>query len=192
MLKRHPGSICTALCLRLGPDGVTLAIGGHPLPVYLDGTGARLVGEYGPLLGAFEGAEWRDIALEFAAGGTLVIYTDGVTDAVGAEGERYGLRRFQATLDRCRDMSARGVIDGLTEALRGFQVGEHADDTAALALRRLPADVPDDRRGSPEEDRAEALATSPQIGADSENGQTKQVRDQGARRPAERDPLRLG
>ena len=68
---------------------------------------------------------------------TLVSYTDGVTDAVGEEGGRYGLARLQQTLDRCRDCSAAHVIETLMKALEDFQVGAHADDTAVLALRRL-------------------------------------------------------
>jgi PAS domain S-box-containing protein len=148
MLKRQRGAVCTALCLRLDEDGVTLAVGGHPLPVLLDGDGARDVGEYGPLLGAFKNAEWSDMALELDDGGTLVMYTDGVTDAVGGEGERFGLGRLQAALNRCRHMSASQVIKNLAAAVEQFRVGEHADDMAALVLRRVPAGASAQRRGS--------------------------------------------
>ncbi len=139
-LKRQRGAICTALCLRLDDDGITLAVGGHPLPVQLDGAGARQVGEYGPLLGAFEKAEWSDVALELEDGGTLVMHTDGVTDAVGSDGQRYGVGRLHATLDRCREMSARQIIENLAAAVEQFQVGEYADDMAALALQRVPTE----------------------------------------------------
>jgi PAS domain S-box-containing protein len=136
--KQRRRSMCTALCLRLEPDRVTLAIGGHPLPFHMDESGTRQIGEYGLLLGAFEDVGWQDIVLELAPESTLVIYTDGVTDAVGDAGERYGPKRLQAALDRCRELSASGVIESLAAALGQFQVGEHADDTAVLALRRIP------------------------------------------------------
>lgn len=153
MLKsHHADAMCTALVLRLQDDRVTLAIGGHPLPIYLDASGARQIGEPGPLLGALDSAEWRDCTLELAPQCTLLLYTDGVTDAVGEERERYGLTRLQATLDRCRELPASRVTETLIEALRQFQVGEHADDTAVLALRRLPAAQPD---------AAPQLATAP-------------------------------
>jgi serine phosphatase RsbU (regulator of sigma subunit) len=149
MLKKQPGrSICTALCLRLEEDRATLAAGGHPLPFLIDEDGTRQIGEYGPLLGAFKDVAWEQIAFALAPGSTLVIYTDGVTDAVGEGGERYGLARLRATLERSGELSAAGVIDRLTGALREFQIGEHADDIAALALRRLS---PEDGGGQTEE-----------------------------------------
>ena len=94
----------------------------------------------GPLLGGFEEVEWHDVVLELEPGNTLLVYTDGVTDAVGNEGERYGLRRLQATLDQCRHLPASQVIESVMTGLSEFQTGQHADDTAALALRRLAAD----------------------------------------------------
>jgi PAS domain S-box-containing protein len=136
--KQSRRPICTAVCVRLEDDRATLAIGGHPLPIRIDSTGARQIGEYGTLLGAFDRAEWRDITLELAAGTTLVLYTDGVSDAIGPDGERYGLGRIREMLDRCQGLSPSDVIKTVTDALGQFQIGEHADDIAALALRRLP------------------------------------------------------
>jgi PAS domain S-box-containing protein len=135
--RRRP--ICTAICLRLEGDQLDLAIGGHPLPIEVGPAGAQAVGEFGFILGAFDGAEWHDTRLELAPGHTLVLFTDGVTDAVGRDGGRYGFSRLRATLDECRQLPAGELIDALGHALRSFQAGEHADDTAALALRRQPA-----------------------------------------------------
>ena len=138
ILKKQPErSICTAICLRVDQDRVTLSIGGHPLPIQITPGGVSQIGTFGPLLGAFEDVAWHDVVLDLAPESKLVIYTDGVTDALGDDGERYGLRRLQATLDRCRDLSAPQIIATLTDALQQFQVGEHADDTAALVLRRV-------------------------------------------------------
>jgi serine phosphatase RsbU (regulator of sigma subunit) len=137
MLKKQTErSICTAICIRLDESRVTLAIGGHPLPIHITADGARQVGGFGPLLGAFGDAEWQDVELELAPDSTLVVYTDGVTDAVGSEGERYGLGRLQAILDGCRDLSPGEIIERLTGAIAKFRVREDADDTAALVLRR--------------------------------------------------------
>jgi serine phosphatase RsbU (regulator of sigma subunit) len=158
--KQRERSICTALCLRLQDEQMTLAIGGHPLPISIDTNGARQIGKYGSLLGAFDGVEWQDIVVEFAPATTLVMYTDGVTDAIGGDGERYGVRRLQTTLDRCRQLSAPEVIECLTSAIGEFQAGKHADDTAVLALRRLSADAPRTREAR-ETNQTETLATSP-------------------------------
>jgi serine phosphatase RsbU (regulator of sigma subunit) len=143
----------------LDEDEVTFAVGGHPLPVLITSDGARQVGEFGPLLGGLEGVQWRDVVLDLAPEAKLVVYTDGITDAVGADRERYGLHRLQATLDRCHGISAAEVIETLTAALRQFQVGEHADDTAAVVLGRRSSDVQSSHSEEPSEARpSEELA----------------------------------
>ncbi|HZE04107.1 MAG TPA: SpoIIE family protein phosphatase, partial [Solirubrobacteraceae bacterium] len=143
VLKKHSvRSICTALCLRLDASGITLAVGGHPLPLRVGPRGAETVGDHGPLLGAFPDADWQDVAVELEAGCTLLAYTDGVTDAVGPDGGRYGLQRLCATLADCHAVSAGEMIEALRRALSEFQTRQNADDTAALALRRLTPNEP--------------------------------------------------
>jgi PAS domain S-box-containing protein len=141
ILKRQrTTSICTALCIRIEKTRAVIAVGGHPLALHISKSGVRPLGAYGPLLGAFAEAVWEDHTVELAPGSTLLAYTDGVTDAIGEGGARYGTTRLQETLTRCRDRSAAAVIDSLTTALADFQVGAHADDTAALAVHRKMAD----------------------------------------------------
>ena len=144
--KQQTLSMCTALCLRLQANRATLAVGGHPLPLRLTAEGIEPVGEFGPLLGGFEDASWSEHTVELAPGSTLVAYTDGVTDAVGEDGSRYGSARLQATLSRYTERSAADVVNGLMNALDEFQTGGHADDTAVLVLKRLMANAP---AGSP-------------------------------------------
>lgn len=139
-LKQRPTlSVCTALCLRLEGDQATLAVGGHPLPLYLARQQVTTVGEHGPLLGAFSEAAWHDVTIELEAGSTLFAYTDGITDAVDEARSRFGLDRL---CDALRDVSGRPateVVEFLTGALADFQTGAHADDTAAIVLQRLPS-----------------------------------------------------
>jgi sigma-B regulation protein RsbU (phosphoserine phosphatase) len=134
--KQRARSICTALCMRLFEDRALLAAGGHPLPLHVSSRGVGRVGEHGPLLGGFTDVSWHDTTVELEPDSILVAYTDGVTDAIGADGTRYGLQRLCDTLARFRGRSATEVIEGLTVALGEFQIGAHADDTAALVLRR--------------------------------------------------------
>jgi phosphoserine phosphatase RsbU/P len=137
-LKQRPTlSVCTVLCLRLEHHRVTLAVGGHPLPLHISGQRITEIGAHRPLLGAFSDVTWRDIELELDAGSTLVAYTDGMTDAMDHEGGRFGLGRLRAALSDVGDRTAAEVIECLTGALADFQTGAHADDTAAIALHRL-------------------------------------------------------
>jgi PAS domain S-box-containing protein len=159
--KQDKSSTCTAILLRLDEDGATLAMGGHPLPIRITSVGAEQVGDFGPMIGAFEGVAWRDTVLALPPGSTLVMYTDGVTDALGTDGERYGQFRLRDTLDVCRDLSASKVVKRLNDALASFQVGDHADDTAILALRHIPdADQSLSDRGAHLSHATKALAGS--------------------------------
>jgi PAS domain S-box-containing protein len=139
-LKQQPSlSLCTALCLRLRGDQVTLAVGGHPLPLYLSEGGVESVGEHGPLLGGFEGVGWHDLSFTLGPESIFVTYTDGVTDALGKDGVRFGLSRLRETVATCKQCSADGVVAKLRQAVSEFQIGSPVDDMAALVLHRCPS-----------------------------------------------------
>jgi serine phosphatase RsbU (regulator of sigma subunit) len=147
-LKRGPSvSICTALCLRFSEGRGTIAAGGHPLPLCLSAQGVRQVGRPGTLLGAFDQVHWPEATFAVQRGETLVAFTDGVTDTVGANAERFGLGRLQAILDEVGDERPTVIRQRLVATLEEFQVGEQADDTAAVFMRftgtRPPAAVPE-------------------------------------------------
>ncbi len=137
-LKGRPVlSVCTALCLRLKDDRLTLATGGHPWPLHITSQGVREVGGHGPLLGGFADAGWQDHTLDLEPGGTLLLYSDGVTDARDAQGERFGAERLHGLLEDLRERPAAEILAGLTRKLDEFQGPIHADDMAVLALHRL-------------------------------------------------------
>jgi PAS domain S-box-containing protein len=128
-------SLCTALCLRISPGGATLSVGGHPLPLRIGGRGVDEVGEHGTLLGALARTRWPEHQVELQPGETLVAFTDGVTDAVGKHGERWGSERLEQALGRMQDLPPAEIRRGLLDALDEFQVGAQADDTAVVVMR---------------------------------------------------------
>ncbi len=139
-------SLCSLLCLLIRGGHVTISSAGHPLPLVIGGGSVKPVGRSGPLLGAFPGVRWLQTSVELAAGESLVLYTDGVTDTVGAD-DRFGERRLRELLGRCRESSPGELLATLDRELTAFQVGAQADDTAALALRRDPSTDREDPRG---------------------------------------------
>ena len=68
-------------------------------------------------------------------GETLVAITDGVTDAVGADGERFGMERLQKVLIETKNEAPTVICRRLAASLEGFQVGAQADDTAVVLMR---------------------------------------------------------
>ncbi len=135
-LRRRPSiSLCTALCLRLSREGATLAVGGHPLPLRVGEGGVEEVGEHGTLLGALQPTRWPESEIALRAGETLVAFTDGVTDALGEDGERWGTERLRESLAAAADAAPAALRTRLVQALEEFQVGAQADDTAVVIMR---------------------------------------------------------
>jgi serine phosphatase RsbU (regulator of sigma subunit) len=135
-LRRRPAlSVCTALCLRISANRTTLAAGGHPLPLLLSDAGVAEVGRPGTLLGAFAIVNRPETSFLMQPGETLVAITDGVTDTVGKNGERFGIERLQQALATLQDRSPGAVRGAMLAALEDFQVGPQADDTAIVVMR---------------------------------------------------------
>jgi PAS domain S-box-containing protein len=129
--------LCSALCLRLSAEGAEISSAGHPSPLIIRSDGRlREIAATGPILGAWSGSSWRDYPLAVGPEETLLIYTDGVTDARG-EHERFGMRRLRRVLRAHATNSPAGLLDELGAVLDRFQDQARADDTAILALRRV-------------------------------------------------------
>jgi serine phosphatase RsbU (regulator of sigma subunit) len=137
-LRDQPAmSLCTIALLLLHRDEAgELALSalscGHPLPVLVrDGEPVEL-GAPGPLTGAFDDPEWPVVTVRLMEGDTVILYTDGVLDTVGAEGRFGGERLLELLAAGAGD--PRVLIERVDAALSEFQVGTQSDDTAIVAL----------------------------------------------------------
>jgi PAS domain S-box-containing protein len=126
---------CTAMCARISGASGVLALGGHPPPLHLSEHGVRELGRFGTLLGGFSNVNWPEVEFEMQPGETLVAITDGVTDAVGANDERYGAERLSELLAEVREQPPAEIRRRLLAALDEFQEGPQADDTAVVIMR---------------------------------------------------------
>jgi PAS domain S-box-containing protein len=140
MLQQSDGSdrYCTIACAHLDlstpPGRVTVACGGHPLPLLVraDGT-TEEVGIPGTLLGLVPSPDLNDHSTDLRAGDTLLLYTDGLTEA-GAPSRVWSPEDLEAAArDAARD-SVAATVDRLVEAAIG-SLPAVRDDVAVLALR---------------------------------------------------------
>ena len=138
LLARAKSSLCTAACAVLreveGEAQAGIICAGHPLPLRVRGGDAEYVGEFGPMLGAFEEETWEPATLPLRPGDILVLYSDGVLDATGPE-DRFGPDRLQRALTGAE--SAHDAVARIRRALGDFEVGMQADDTAVLSVEWL-------------------------------------------------------
>ncbi len=102
---------------------------GHlpPLLLRADGRVERLEGT-ATVLGLFEKWECSVAGLQIAAGDTLILYTDGVTEAENAAGEQFGESRLVEAMRARRDLPVASLLESIVVAVQEFSPGEQADD----------------------------------------------------------------
>jgi serine phosphatase RsbU (regulator of sigma subunit) len=88
-------------------------------------------------LGPQEYYKAEDAEIFMAPGEILLLYTDGVTEAMDASGEEYGEERLAESLDRHSATPFGRLLEGLLRDLSAFCGSQpQADDITMLALRR--------------------------------------------------------
>jgi sigma-B regulation protein RsbU (phosphoserine phosphatase) len=125
---------CGILDIRTGQ--VDYSNGGHNLPYYLRPDGVSpLENAGGRALGLVERSPYSGGRMILGPGEGLLLYTDGVTEAMDPSETLYSDQRLERFLDRNRGSSPRQVISDLIRDVRQF-AGEapQSDDITALAL----------------------------------------------------------
>lgn len=93
----------------------------------------------GPPLGLLPVSTYQAHATEVGPGDLLIIYTDGITEAVDGDDEEFGLDRLVAVASRHRAAPLIELRGEIERALDEFVDGvPYADDRTMLFLRRLP------------------------------------------------------
>jgi sigma-B regulation protein RsbU (phosphoserine phosphatase) len=135
------GQYATLVCGRAqaGGDGVfgniELFNAGHLPVIAVQQDGVRLLESTGFPLGMFREASFTSAPLQMGGGDMLFLYTDGLTEAQGDDGE-YGIDRVANLVGRQAAHCAAGVISACLEDLRGFAgANPGLDDVTLLAIR---------------------------------------------------------
>ncbi|ANH38841.1 Phosphoserine phosphatase RsbU [Nocardioides dokdonensis FR1436] len=129
--------LATAVCGRLQRHGddldVVLAGAGHPDSLVLRATGGveAIAGE-GVALGLIADADFPAATTTLHRGDSLVLYTDGVTEARGVT-DFFGQDRLESVLAAVAGMSAAAVVEAVALAVSDH-LGERAHDDIALLV----------------------------------------------------------
>ena len=139
----------TMVALRLHPDGrVEMANAGHPRPLLADSRGVRPVEGSGLPLGLFAGAEYASRELRLGDADTLLLYTDGWTEATApastSDGEtccdeEYGIGRAAAALRRAARSAPSDVLAALRADLASYLGAVPVQDDITLLVARRSA-----------------------------------------------------
>jgi sigma-B regulation protein RsbU (phosphoserine phosphatase) len=114
---------------------------GHELPLIWDASGLPLarVRANGQPLGLLPDPAIDVQTLRLPPGGTLLLFSDGVTEATNAQGGFFGLDSVQATVQAYPGMPAQQLCDQLVDTLTAYRgTAPQADDITLLAVRAAP------------------------------------------------------
>ena len=111
---------------------------GHEVPVILNGDGVKeLLGPTGTAAGLFPGDKFRVDMAKLDAGDSLVVYTDGISEAVNRKGQQFTSKRLLELLGNSKG-SAKEGLDEAVKKFREFTEGvEQFDDITLLKVKRM-------------------------------------------------------
>jgi phosphoserine phosphatase RsbU/P len=111
---------------------------GHNPPfLYTDGDGPLSLQTGGVVLGFLEEAEFDESTVPLQPGDLLVIYSDGITEAMNAGEEEFEEERLQSIIREHRDAPSDTIIEKIIEAVEMHADGApQADDMTLVVIRR--------------------------------------------------------
>lgn len=136
----RPGAFVTLFygILDASTHRVHSANAGHNRPLLLRADGAVERLEHGGLvLGALAGSAYEEAVHTLGPGDVLLVYSDGLTEAMDDAREEFGEARTMEVLRAHRDASAAALVDALVAAVRTHAGGvPQSDDITLLVVKR--------------------------------------------------------
>lgn len=130
----------TMVLASLTPEGqLTYCNAGHNPPFLLSKGTARRLTTGGLICGLFPMATYEEETLQLEPGDLLVIFSDGISEALNAAGDEFGDDRILACLQQVTGQEVQAVLDSLVATVREFASGTlQSDDMTAVVLRYQP------------------------------------------------------
>ena len=129
----------TAMYGRLAPSGeLVYCSAGHNAALVNGAAGLRRLEADGMPVGLFDFAAYESSCVTLGPGDTVVLYSDGVTEAHNVAGEEFGEERLVSVLQAHYGSSASDILTRIIDAVQAFAHGaEQYDDVTALVVRYL-------------------------------------------------------
>jgi serine phosphatase RsbU (regulator of sigma subunit) len=115
---------------------MTYAIAGHPAPLWRTrrhGDVHALEGS-GHMIGIMRDATFEERTVQLAPGDVVLFFSDGLLDAPGRGGARFGRERIASVLDETRDRPIAGAVAAIDSVLQAFATGPGGDDVTIVGV----------------------------------------------------------
>ena len=135
------GFFCTAFYLRIDESTGTFDYAGvgHPTAIIVGPEGTRLLESEPGLLGIGMATDTQTRSESLKPGESILLYTDGLPDAMDPSDKSFGEDRIRALLEEHRDAEPSAILDRIKEAIaRHVEPGQPHDDINLILIQNLP------------------------------------------------------
>ena len=113
---------------------------GHNPPLVIGSGSVRRLERGGPIVGLFESATYEEERLRLNPGDWLIIFSDGISEAMSATGDEYGEARIIDCVQSHKALDPPRLLEALFADVRDFTRGApQSDDITAMVLRYGPS-----------------------------------------------------
>lgn len=107
---------------------------GHPYPILVSSGLVRTLDQGGAVLGVFPAWTYQDSSVNLSSGDRLLLFTDGITEAAGADGDEFGMEKVAAFAKTHAANSAAKINQQLLAQVTEFCGAQFQDDATLLVL----------------------------------------------------------
>jgi serine phosphatase RsbU (regulator of sigma subunit) len=117
---------------------LTYCNAGHNPPFILGTAGVRRLEDGGPVVGLLEFAPYSQDTVRLDPGDIIVIFSDGVSEALNAAGEEFGDARLEAVAREAQTETSGQMVERIVASVREFTRGApQSDDITVMVIRYL-------------------------------------------------------
>ena len=133
-----PTHYATLVCGKTDPSGlVEICNAGHLPPMLFHEGRVRQIEATGLPMGIFCNEHFTVNRLQLEKGDTLLLYTDGFSEALNGAGSEYGAERLTRLLTDNQDLQPRSLLDACVSDWLSFADGRRTnDDVTLMAIQR--------------------------------------------------------
>ncbi len=133
------GDFATLFCARLNPEHTRLTYCncGHEPALLIRGEEVTSLAEGGIVLGIDRDYDYQSRTIDLLPGDMLMLYTDGLADAINFQGEQFGHQRIIAAAQESQMMTADRAAKNILWLMRKFAgLTQRSDDTALVIIKK--------------------------------------------------------
>ena len=133
--------ITVFFCILNGENGdLTFCNAGHNPPIIVRNNGDHeLLEGGGPVIGILPSIEYQEYHAALEVGDTLVIYSDGITEAADASDDEFETDRLAEAVRKARHLPATQIVEAIRQAVLTHAAGApQSDDITIIVARRVP------------------------------------------------------